>query len=88
MAEPTSLSTEIVERVAAREGVDPLDLDAKLYDVIDGDALDALADSVRDRRSENLLVQFTYLGYTVTVDGGEVAVDRQASGTDETSTEE
>lgn len=76
MANATFVGTEIVEGVAAREGIDPLDLDEKLYDVIDADALDALTRGASDRRPQEMLIEFTYYGYSVTVDGaGEVTID-------------
>lgn len=37
-----SVSERVLTAVAGREGVDPLDLQPRLYDVIDPDALDAL----------------------------------------------
>lgn len=39
---PESLSVAVVEAVAEREAVNPLDLDIPLYDAIDPDALERL----------------------------------------------
>lgn len=77
MATGIPMGAEIVERIAAREGVDPVDLDVQLYDAIDADALDALTNGADDRRPHpNLLIEFTYHGYTITVDGtGSVTID-------------
>lgn len=77
MGQAKAVGTEIVEEVAAREGVDPLDLDAQLYDVIDADALNSLTEGgeggpVRDP----IRISFTYLDYAITVhEGGNVTVD-------------
>lgn len=54
----------ILERVAAREGVDPLDLDEPLYGSVDPDALESLLAS-----GSGVTVRFTYAGYDVTVSG-------------------
>lgn len=66
------LPVVIVERVADRENVDPLDL-PPLHDTVDPDALSALFASP-GKGPEN--VTFTYNGYRVTVEGPEqVLVD-------------
>lgn len=77
--ESTSVGTEIVERIAAREGVDPVDLDVLLYEVIDADALEALTNDTGDHQTQaTLRVEFTYNGYAVTVGGrGRVIIDEQ-----------
>lgn len=79
--ESTLVGTEIVERIADRAGVDPEDLDVLLYDVIDPDALEALTNGAGDRRPQaSLRVEFTYYGYTVTVDeNGRILIDEQPS---------
>lgn len=63
-----TLSTAVVKAIAEREGIDPLDMDPPLYDVIDPDALNALfaqpAD-VGDARLEGVV--FEYNGYEVEV---------------------
>lgn len=53
-----SVSGEVVEEVAAREGVQPTDLDP-LYGVVDPDALDSLF------RNGSGTVTFEYHGYEV-----------------------
>ncbi|SEQ40490.1 HalOD1 output domain-containing protein [Natrinema salaciae] len=61
-------SIAIVESVAAHEGVDPVDLEVPLYDVIDPDALDTLLQGAsKDEPTEPLEIEFTYVGYDVTV---------------------
>lgn len=64
---PTA-SERVVEAVAARKGVDPVDLDVPLFEVVDPDMLDVLvrtADEGTDRSS--VRVEFTYEGLDVTV---------------------
>lgn len=76
------VATEIVERIATREGVDPVELEPPLYEVIDPDALDALVDGRRGRPDRSyVLVNFTYNGYAVTVSGGQdVTVEKRVPG--------
>jgi hypothetical protein len=73
----TPVGTTIVERIAALEGIDPLDLTVPLYDVIDPEALDSLVTANREGDTPNTLrIQFTYNGHVVTVDGsGEIDID-------------
>lgn len=59
------LPLAVVERVAARENVDPLEL-PPLHDVVDTDALMALFDAP-ERCVDH--VTFSYHGYDVTVEG-------------------
>lgn len=79
MAKATPVGAKIAQRIATREGVDPLDLDVQLYDAIDADALDALTNGTDNRQpQEGLRVRFSYHGYAVTVDGsGQVSIDEQ-----------
>lgn len=74
-------SESVVESVAAREGVDPVDLDVPLFDVIDPEALDALVRSVVDGSSRPpVRIAFTYYGYDVIVaSDGLVHVSRENS---------
>lgn len=77
MARPPSVGTEIVKRVAAQQGVDPLDLDPPLYDAIDPEALDKLMNG----SDGQLRVEFVYQGYTITVNrGGSVSLDGGTQG--------
>jgi len=57
-----SASALVVDAVAAREGVDPLELEVPLYSAIDADSLDRVMDT--DAPVE---VTFAYYGYEVTV---------------------
>jgi hypothetical protein len=69
MTHPEPLSRAVVEAVAARDGIDPVDVETPLYEVVDPDALDALFDG---RAGE---VTFEYSGYRVTVtESGEVTL--------------
>lgn len=61
------LPMAIVERIAARENVDPLEL-PPLHDAVDTDALTALF-ATPERRADT--VTFSYHGYEVTVEGPE-----------------
>lgn len=60
-------SQAVVERVAAREGVDHTEL-VPLYEAIDPDALDGLIET-SGRDDPVLQIGFTYHGYDVTVTG-------------------
>ena len=70
MPPESTLSEAVLRKVADREGIDPQQLTAPLYDVLDSGALDNL---FNDGSGE---VTFEYLGYTVTVDhAGTVTLD-------------
>lgn len=56
--------SRIVSAVAQLEGVEPTDLDTRLYDAIDPDALSALVENAPDT---GITVGFDYVGYRVTV---------------------
>lgn len=71
------LPLEIVERIAEREGIDPIELHPPLYESVDTDALESLTDSSTDER---LQITFSYQGYLVRVDGaGTVQISRLRS---------
>jgi len=57
----------VVEEVAAREDVDPVELDVPLYEAVDPDALDGAVRSASDRGSD-LRIEFVYHGYDVVVE--------------------
>lgn len=59
-------SARVLDAVAAAEGVRPCEIDARLYDVVDPDALN---DLFRDAESRTTLT-FPFCGYIVTVHGG------------------
>lgn len=82
MALDIPLSEKVVDTVAKREEVSPVDLDP-LYDVIDPEALDSLFRNSEDgpADSERRIV-FQYSGYHVSVSGSrEVRIEeiRQSS---------
>ncbi|QZP36682.1 HalOD1 output domain-containing protein [Halobaculum magnesiiphilum] len=58
-------SGRVVESIAAAEGTDPADIDARLYDVVDPEAIDRIV----DHGSPDLTVAFRFNGYRVTVGG-------------------
>lgn len=71
-------SHAVVERVAAREGVEPTEL-TPLYDVVDPDAVDTLVERTVGSGS-SLKIQFKYHGHDVTVTGeGVVHLDEGRS---------
>lgn len=68
------ISQSVVDAVAGAEGVDPLDLEDPLYEVVDPDALDALFQS--ESAAVEGHVEFRYYGYEVTVTGsGHVSLE-------------
>lgn len=69
--EEESITTAVLAAVAGREGVDPIDLEPPLHDVVDPDALEALfADAVDGTARGDVVVEFTYCGHRVRIDGG------------------
>ncbi|MFO7927831.1 HalOD1 output domain-containing protein [Natronomonas sp.] len=60
------LATDVVQKVADRRGVDPLELSPPLQTVIDTDSIESL---FSDKHDGFVRVEFTYLGYTVTIEG-------------------
>lgn len=63
-------SETIVEKVAARESVDPVDLSVPLFEVIDPDAMNTLVRTVDQQPSDYpFQIKFTYYGYEITVSG-------------------
>lgn len=55
-------STAVIRAVAAREGVEPMDLTEPLGETIDPDGLDSVC------RTSTVHVTFEYHGYIVTID--------------------
>lgn len=68
-----AVSTRVVERVAERDGIDPIDVRPPLHEAVDADALDTL---IRSADPEGTVaVEFPYRGYRIRVDGsGAVSV--------------
>lgn len=72
----TPPSTEVIEVVATRKGVAPVDLSECLHDVVDPDALDGLLTAPTSDADEPVTVGFTYCGYHVTINGdGRITLD-------------
>lgn len=65
-SETHSRAITIVREVADREGVDCTEL-PPLYNIIDPDALEALADSLAQDSDEGE-IQFAYCGYQILID--------------------
>lgn len=73
----SSLSTRVAERVAEREGIDPVELTPPLYEVLDVEQVARLVGT----SNADVSVQFTYLGYQVTIEGpGELEVTERLPG--------
>ncbi|AHG00350.1 hypothetical protein HALLA_17650 [Halostagnicola larsenii XH-48] len=66
-----SVSVRIVKRIAAHEGVDPIDLSPPLYTAIDPDALNSLFEPPISGSGRAGRVTFTYRGHTVIVENAE-----------------
>lgn len=60
-----SVTRRVVEAVAEREGVDPVELKPPLHSALDPDALETLFDHPG---SEALNLEFSYCGYDVVVE--------------------
>ncbi|NUC72561.1 hypothetical protein HTZ84_09605 [Haloterrigena sp. SYSU A558-1] len=74
-----SLTNEIVEQVAEHENVDPVEL-PPLYDTVDVESLEALFENSHS----DIRVQFSYIGYDVTVsdsDSDSIEVSQSGSQT-------
>jgi hypothetical protein len=70
------LSERVVSKVAVREGVSEEEL-PPLYDSIEPDALEELFHHTNTRTATDLLVQFSYVGYTVTIrKPGAISIER------------
>jgi hypothetical protein len=66
----TPVSLAVVSAVSELKRIDPLELDAPLYDVVDPDALDDLfGETIGGRRNTYCRVQFEF-------DGCEVVIER------------
>ena len=60
-------SDRVIEAVAQKEGVSPVELFPRLFDVIDPDALDALVQAAADSNSSRVKVEFRCRDYIVRV---------------------
>lgn len=63
------LSTAILSEVAAREGVDPIDVSPPIYTVIDPDALEKLFSGGTGGFTS---VEFTYADHRISIRGDDV----------------
>ncbi|MFB6188598.1 MAG: HalOD1 output domain-containing protein [Halapricum sp.] len=63
------VSRIVVETIADAEGVEPTDMEERLYDVIDPDALNSLFRQEETGRTSAATVSFEFHGYEVTVHG-------------------
>lgn len=64
-----SVTMRIVEEIAHREDVDPLELSPPLYDVIDPEVVESLVtEQGTGGARDDARIEFTYLGYEITVD--------------------
>jgi hypothetical protein len=64
----TSPGLRVVEAVADAEGIDPIDLEAPLYESIDPTALDDLFDkSAGSTAARSGSLSFRYHGYDITI---------------------
>lgn len=80
MIQGESISVRIVQKVAAREGVDPTTLTPPLEHVVDTDALDALFRPTDRGRATAGTVEFGYRDYAVTVDAsGDIRLTETSS---------
>ena len=75
--EVSPTSELVIEAIAEQAGVDPLEFDVPLGDVVDPDALDSMFDPQYDEPRKRGRVEFTYQEYRVTVvsDRSGVSVD-------------
>lgn len=71
LEEETPVSEQLVRAVAAREGVEPLELEGALYDAVDPDALDRLSRPPKSGAEVDIEIEFRYYGYGVTVTVGD-----------------
>lgn len=67
----TPVGIRIVQRVAEHEGVDPTDLEPPLYSVLDPETLDRLFHRPDAPGETDVVLEFEYNGYEITVDGGD-----------------
>lgn len=73
-------SVGLVRLISSMKGVKPEALDP-LHEVVDSDALDTLASSVRDRSgASHVTIQFDYEGYHVCIKAGEHIVIDPSNG--------
>ncbi|MFC6765805.1 HalOD1 output domain-containing protein [Natrinema soli] len=80
------VSIRVVEAVAARDGVDPLELSPPLHDAVDPTALDALFEPTGSGNRTAGTVSFTYRGHRVHVESdGRITLGTSSEGASETT---
>ncbi|QLK27871.2 hypothetical protein HYG81_13425 [Natrinema zhouii] len=67
VTETRQVTTQIVEAVAARKGVDPLNVRPPLYDVVNPEALEALFAPTAAGAERAGRIEFTYADCRITV---------------------
>ncbi|MFC6864396.1 HalOD1 output domain-containing protein [Halomicroarcula sp. GCM10025817] len=73
----SSLSSRIAERIAEREGIDPVELSPPLYEVLDVEQVARLV----TKSNADVRVEFTYLGYRVAIeDPNELVITERRTG--------
>ena len=73
----SSLSSRVAERIAEREGIDPVELTPPLYEVLDVEQVARLV----TKSNTDVRVEFTYLGYRVAIeDQGELVITERWTG--------
>jgi hypothetical protein len=75
--EAATPSARVVEAIARREGVSATELSPPLYDVIDTDALDAVASRAATQGDDAPTISFAYREYDVRVEGAETVEVRR-----------
>ncbi|ELY67930.1 HalOD1 output domain-containing protein [Natrinema versiforme] len=74
----TPVSIRVVEAVAKRDGIDPLEVSPPLHDAIDSTALDNLFAPTRSGTRDAGSVSFTYRGHGVRVESdGRIEFDSE-----------
>lgn len=63
------MSVAVVRALAAVEEVRPIEIDVRLYDYLDTDALDRLFENARGNAHDEWTIEFTVDRYDVTVSG-------------------
>ncbi|MDS0475567.1 HalOD1 output domain-containing protein [Natrinema sp. 1APR25-10V2] len=70
MANTAPTSLQVVRAVAAEEGVEPVELEPPLHEVVDADALDELFPATPGTSGPARAVEFAYRGKRVCIDSG------------------
>lgn len=69
---PRTVTEKVIDTISTAEGESPIELTPPLYDVVDPEALDVVAESIGPEGT----VTFEYCGHEVRVDGdGEISIE-------------